>query len=132
MATAAGEPLALRTVGRYEVTETLPSRILTVTPRCSDNFVATRQERGQIMENDQDHTVTVVRFCGQCTCGCPELAVDPDAPDSRRIVIRDDFGHSIHMSPDQLLDIVRQARSGALVQAVAASMPGDWPLGENS
>jgi len=84
------------------------------------------------MNNDQDHAVTVARFCGQCSCGCPELAVDPSAPYSQRIVIRDDFGHSIHMSSDQLLDIVKQARSGALVQAVATSMPEGWILGENA
>lgn len=84
------------------------------------------------MKNDQDHTVTVVRFCDQCTCGCPELAVDPAAPDNRRIVIRDDFGDSIHMSSDQLLDIVKQARSGALMRAVAASMPSGWLREENS
>jgi hypothetical protein len=82
------------------------------------------------MENDQGQAVTVARFCGQCSCGCPELAVDLSAPDSQRIVIRDDFGHSIHISSDQFLDIVKQARSGALVQAVAASMPGAWVSGE--
>src|SRR5712691_7746740 len=98
----------------------------------SDNFFAARHEKGQIMIIDHDHTVTVARFCGQCSCGCPELAVDPSAPDSKRIVIRDDFGHSIHMSSDELMDIVRQARSGALVQALAASMPGGWILGENA
>lgn len=76
------------------------------------------------MKNDRDHTVVVARFCGQCTCGCPELAVDQAAPDDRRIVIRDDFGNSIHMSSDQLMDIVEQASSGTLMQAVAASMPG--------
>ena len=84
------------------------------------------------MKNDHGHAVTVARFCGQCSCGCPELAVDLSAPDSQRIVIRDDFGHSIHMSSDQLLDIVKQARSGALMQAVAASMPGGWALGEGA
>jgi hypothetical protein len=36
------------------------------------------------------------------------------------------------MSSDQLLDIVKQARSGALVQAVATSMPEGWILGENA
>ena len=83
------------------------------------------------MLNDQGQAVTVARFCGQCSCGCPELAVDLSAPDSKRIVIRDDFGHSIHMSSDQFLDIVRQARSGALVQAVAGSMPAGWTLKES-
>jgi hypothetical protein len=81
------------------------------------------------MDSKYGHTVTVARFCGQCTCGCPELAVDLTAPDDKRIVIKDDFGHSIHMSSDQLLDIVDQARTGTLVQAITASVPG-WHLGE--
>jgi hypothetical protein len=46
-----------------------------------------------------------------------------------RIVMRDDFGHSIHMSSDQLLDIVNQARTGALIQAITATVPG-WHLDE--
>jgi hypothetical protein len=79
------------------------------------------------MEGEHGHAVTVAHFCGQCSCGCPELAVDPTAPTNQQIVIRDDFGHSIHMSSDQLLDIVNQARSGALVHAVAATLPG-WAL----
>lgn len=76
------------------------------------------------MDRDHGHAVTVARFCGQCTCGCPELAVDLTGPDGQRIVISDDFGHSIHMSSDQFLDIVDQARTGALLKAVAAALPG--------
>lgn len=84
------------------------------------------------MNSDQARLVPVMRFCGQCTCGCPELSVDPEAADERRIVIRDDFDHSIHMSYDQLLDIVKKARSGVLMQAVAANMPGSWTLPESA
>ena len=29
----------------------------------------------------------IATFCGQCNCGCPELWIDPDAPDEQRVVI---------------------------------------------
>ena len=54
----------------------------------------------------------VATFCGQCSCGCPELYLDPTAPDERRVVITDDFGARIAMSRDQLADLVAQARDG--------------------
>lgn len=53
-------------------------------------------------------------FCGSCSCGCPKLHVDPDAPADRRIVITDDFGQLIQMSQDQFGDFVAQARAGGL------------------
>lgn len=84
------------------------------------------------MNSEHDHLVPVTRFCGQPDCSCPELFVDPEASDNQRIVIIDDFSHSIHMSYDQLLDLVKQARSGALLQAVAANMPVDWLLKESA
>lgn len=56
----------------------------------------------------------VATFCGQCSCGCPELYVDPDADDDRRVVITDDFGQAIHMSLAQLAVIVDDARAGVL------------------
>ncbi|MGP3912049.1 hypothetical protein [Nonomuraea sp. 10N515B] len=27
---------------------------------------------------------SIARFCGQCSCGCPELFVDRDAPEERQ------------------------------------------------
>jgi hypothetical protein len=56
----------------------------------------------------------VATFCGQCSCGCPELYVDPDAGDERRVVITDDFGQRIQMSLAQLAVIVDDARNGVL------------------
>ena len=56
----------------------------------------------------------VATFCGQCSCGCPELDVDPDAGDERRVVITDDFGQRIQMSLAQLAVIVDDARNGVL------------------
>ncbi|HSV65100.1 MAG TPA: hypothetical protein VLJ59_04205 [Mycobacteriales bacterium] len=68
--------------------------------------------------------VPVARFCGQCSCGCPELFLDTGAPDERRVVITDDFGQRVQMSLDQLRDLVDQARGGALGEAlISASRP---------
>jgi hypothetical protein len=61
----------------------------------------------------------VATFCGQCSCGCPELYVDPDAPEERRIVITDDFGQRIQMSLAQLAVIVDDARAGVLDELLA-------------
>ena len=55
-------------------------------------------------------------FCGNCDCGCPQLFVDSDAPQERRIRITDDFGQHVQMSEEQFRDLVEQAKSGALDQ----------------
>ena len=56
----------------------------------------------------------IATFCGQCSCGCPQLFVDEAAAPERRIVLTDDFGASVRMSAAQFGDLVAQARSGAL------------------
>ena len=56
----------------------------------------------------------VATFCGQCSCGCPELFVDHDAAPEREIVITDDFGQRIRMSRAQLRDLVADVKSGVL------------------
>lgn len=56
----------------------------------------------------------VATFCGNCNCGCPTLHVDLDAPVEKQIVITDDFGQRIQMSPDQWQDLVAQAKAGTL------------------
>ena len=63
-----------------------------------------------------DHTGMqhVATFCGQCSCGCPELFVDHDAARERSIVITDDFGQRIQMSYDQLRDLVADVKNGVL------------------
>jgi hypothetical protein len=48
-------------------------------------------------------------LCGQCSCGCPELLVDHQAPPKRRIVITDDFGQRVEMGADQL-QVLRASR----------------------
>ena len=63
----------------------------------------------------------VATFCGQCNCGCPELYVDPAAPEERRIVITDDFGQRIQMSIEQLRAIVDDARAGVLDELVGTA-----------
>lgn len=68
---------------------------------------------------DRENLQHVVTFCGQCSCGCPELHVDPTADDERRIVITDDFGQHIQMSVAQLAVIVEDARAGVLDGLVA-------------
>ncbi|MER6001330.1 hypothetical protein ACIHFD_20015 [Nonomuraea sp. NPDC051941] len=57
---------------------------------------------------------SVARFCGQCSCGCPELFVDETAPVERQVVITDDFGQRVEMSLDQFGSIVEAAKSGSL------------------
>lgn len=53
-------------------------------------------------------------FCDPCCNGCPQLFVDQDAPPERRIVMTDDFGSEIRMSPGQFRSMVTQAKGGAL------------------
>ncbi|MGH3683658.1 MAG: hypothetical protein ACRDRU_29740 [Pseudonocardiaceae bacterium] len=53
-------------------------------------------------------------FCGECSCGCPQLFVDESAPAEQRIVLTDDFGSQVRMSAGQFSDIITQAKSGAL------------------
>lgn len=65
--------------------------------------------------------IHVLTFCGECSCGCPELFLEPDAPEERRVVITDDFGQHIQMSLDQLRAIVDQARRGALDEVLVAT-----------
>ncbi|MFI9159376.1 hypothetical protein [Kitasatospora aureofaciens] len=56
----------------------------------------------------------VARFCGNCNCGCPQVFVDHDAPEERRIRITDDFGQQIQVSADQFRDLLEQAKTGSL------------------
>lgn len=69
-----------------------------------------------------DDTERFTRFallCGQCSCGCPELFVDHDAPAERKIVITDDFGQRVQMSADQFSVLIEDVRSGRLDETVA-------------
>jgi len=61
----------------------------------------------------------VATFCGQCSCGCPQLYVDHDAAPDRRIVLTDDFGQRIQMSEGQLRDLVADVKRGVLDAVVA-------------
>jgi hypothetical protein len=72
------------------------------------------------MNDNAGHLTRLVLLCGQCSCGCPELLVDQDAPPERRIVITDDFGQRVQMSADQLQVLIDEARSGRLGQALSA------------
>ena len=58
-------------------------------------------------------------FCGDCSCGCPELFLDPKAEEPRRIVLADDFGQHVQMSLEQFEQLVRDAKSGALDDLIA-------------
>lgn len=73
------------------------------------------------MDHGTDGLQHVATFCGQCSCGCPELYLDPAAPDERRVVITDDFGQRIQMSLGQLGDLVADARNGVLDALIGAS-----------
>lgn len=65
--------------------------------------------------------VPVMTFCGNCNCGCPELSIDNGAPPERRMVLTDDFGQRVHMSAEQLRDLMAAVTSGALDQALSAA-----------
>ena len=58
-------------------------------------------------------------FCGDCNCGCPELFLDPEADQARRIVLADDFGQHVQMSVEQLGALVREAKAGELDHLLA-------------
>jgi hypothetical protein len=66
----------------------------------------------------------VTTFCGQCSCGCPELYVAEAAPPERRIVVTDDFGQRIEMSLEQLHDLVEDVKAGVLDPVVAPLVAG--------
>ncbi len=61
-------------------------------------------------------------FCGKCSCGCPQLFVDHDAPAERRVVLVDDFGQQVQMSVDQLQAIIDQAQSGELGRVLDSAL----------
>lgn len=63
----------------------------------------------------------IATFCGQCDCGCPEVWVDHDAPDERRVVITDDFGQRVQLSLPQLADLVADVKGGVLDQLLAGA-----------
>ncbi len=73
------------------------------------------------MDPATDGLQHVATFCGQCSCGCPELYLDPAAPEERRVVITDDFGQRIQMSLGQLADLVADARNGVLDEVLAGA-----------
>lgn len=63
----------------------------------------------------------VATFCGQCSCGCPEVYLDEAAEPERRVVITDDFGQRIQMSLDQLRVLVDDVRAGVLDEVLATA-----------
>ena len=69
--------------------------------------------------NETERFTRFALLCGQCSCGCPELFVDHDAPAERKIVITDDFGQRVQMSADQFSVLIEDARSGRLDETVA-------------
>jgi hypothetical protein len=61
-----------------------------------------------------DSMQPLATFCGQCSCGCPQLFIDESAPPEQRIVLTDDFGSRVRMSSEQFGDLLTQAKNGAL------------------
>jgi hypothetical protein len=57
---------------------------------------------------------SVALFCGNCSCGCPELFLDHEADSERRVVLTDDFGQRVQMSLVQLSALVADVKSGVL------------------
>ena len=70
----------------------------------------------------------IATFCGQCSCGCPELYLDDAAAPEKRVVITDDFGQRIQMSLAQLAVIVDDARGGVLDGLLGAAGGSSAPL----
>ena len=66
--------------------------------------------------------IPIATFCGNCNCGCPALSVNPAAVPERQIVITDDFGQRIEMSPDQFADLIHMASEGVLSAAVTDAL----------
>ncbi|HZU57181.1 MAG TPA: hypothetical protein VFA06_15020 [Actinocrinis sp.] len=62
---------------------------------------------------------SVAIFCGNCSCGCPELFLDHGADEERRVVLADDFGQRVQMSLAQLSALVADVKSGVLDHLVA-------------
>lgn len=62
----------------------------------------------------------IATFCGQCDCGCPELYLDEQAGEERRVVITDDFGQRVQMSLAQLHVLVSDIKNGALDELIAS------------
>jgi hypothetical protein len=62
---------------------------------------------------------SVAVFCGNCSCGCPELFLDHGAGADQRVVITDDFGQRVQMSLEQLSALVADVKSGVLDHLVA-------------
>jgi hypothetical protein len=56
----------------------------------------------------------IARFCGNCSCGCPEVHLDHGADEARRVVLTDDFGQRVQMSLEQLSFLVADVKAGAL------------------
>jgi hypothetical protein len=56
----------------------------------------------------------VATFCGKCSCGCPQLRFDWEAPAAQRVLLSDDFGNLVRMSTDQFRDLLDQAAGGRL------------------
>jgi hypothetical protein len=74
--------------------------------------------------DDNNRMTRLALLCGQCSCGCPELLVDHDAPPEKQIVITDDFGQRVQMSADQLQVLIEEARSGRLDETLAVLIAG--------
>ena len=57
-----------------------------------------------------DSMESVAVFCGNCSCGCPELFLDHAADEEHRVVITDDFGQRVQMSLVQLSALVADVK----------------------
>jgi hypothetical protein len=57
---------------------------------------------------------SVAVFCGNCSCGCPELFLDHGADTAHRVVLTDDFGQRVQMSLEQLSALVADVKNGTL------------------
>ncbi|TWE23379.1 hypothetical protein [Prauserella muralis] len=56
----------------------------------------------------------IATFCGNCNCGCPELFLDHDAPEDKRVVLTDDFGQRVQLSVEQWHAIAAAVKDGTV------------------
>jgi hypothetical protein len=62
---------------------------------------------------------SVAVFCGNCSCGCPELFLDHGADTDHKVMLTDDFGQRVQMSVAQLAILVADVKGGVLDHLVA-------------
>jgi hypothetical protein len=62
----------------------------------------------------QGNLIKIATMCHASSTCCPTMFVDTSAPENKKVLIKDDFGSSIQMSPDQLNALISLAKEDKL------------------